>query len=35
MIQDEMKALSGTGRSCPLKMAYTDRQIGMLWPARG
>lgn len=35
MIQDEMKALSGTGRPCPLKMAYTDRQIEKLWPAHG
>ncbi|QAT17784.1 hypothetical protein BU251_08655 [Candidatus Velamenicoccus archaeovorus] len=33
MIQDEMKKLRRAGRPCPLKMAYTDREIRMLWPA--
>jgi len=32
MIQDEMRVCGAAGRPRPLKMAYTDRDIAMLWP---
>ncbi len=32
MIQDEIKKLRRSGRPCPFTMAYTDKEIEILWP---